>query len=51
MGGDGVLNEANPYPSMSEAEHFRNKRRVAIGVAGWPADKLEITSPWESFEA
>ena len=51
MGGDGALNEANPYPSMSEAEHFRNKHRVAIGVSGWPADELEITSPWESFEA
>lgn len=43
------MNEANPVPSLSEAEQSRHKLRVAIGITGWLMDESEITSPWCVF--
>ncbi|KAL8650608.1 MAG: hypothetical protein Q9226_005074, partial [Calogaya cf. arnoldii] len=50
-GGDGMANEADTKPSMSEAEQSRHKLRVAIGITGWLMDESEITSPWCVFRS
>ncbi|KAL8999023.1 MAG: hypothetical protein Q9169_002021 [Polycauliona sp. 2 TL-2023] len=50
-GADGTMKEANPIPSMSEAEQARHKLRVAIGITGWLMDEPEITIPWRVFRS
>ncbi len=43
--------EINSASALGEAENYKHKLRVAIGISGWLMDESDITAPWQAFSS